>query len=247
VTRDVPPPTDPLADRARGLALGLLILGVAALLGCGLLVFGLSIVRPQPAALGISAATEHVLDLPVQPGPALPSPTPNAPVGAPPASPTAPTSRATPTPTGAAAADPPATPTPSQYYITCGDGRTIVGTTTQGACAGQGGVLSVSATPPEAPTPGGAEATVAVLAVQGAAPGGQASVTVQTQPGRSCSIVYTSPAGEVSNAAGLNNQAADRTGRASWRWTIAPATPPGVGKVTVRCGSASATAEIMIG
>lgn len=250
---DVNPLSDPVARRARRLAVLALTFGLATIIACGIVALGLAIFRPQVTAFGFTPhrSEEHVLELPVQPAtPGVASPAPVTSPTPPRASgtPASPPASPSPSPTRPAASLPTATPTPTQYYITCRDGRVIVGTTTQGACAGQGGIESVSATPPNA-TPAGATPNEAVtfLTVQGTVPGGQASVTVQTRPNESCSIVYTTPTGEESTAAGLNNQAADRTGRATWRWTVPPSTPIGAGKVTVRCGGARAEAVLQIG
>jgi hypothetical protein len=69
---------------------------------------------------------------------------------------------------------------------------------------------------------------------------------VQTIPGASCSIVYVTPAGTVSEAQGLGNKTAGENGRVSWSWKIGSNTRPGTGRVTVTCNGISATAQIQI-
>ncbi|MCS6802193.1 MAG: hypothetical protein RMM58_06225 [Chloroflexota bacterium] len=230
-------PRDPAAERASRLAGMLLVLGLAAIVSCALLAFGLALARPDALAWLRPRHEERVLELPVGPG-LSPGATP-----VPPQSPTAVPAA----PTASPPALPTATPTPSQYYITCQDGRLIIGTAIEGACAGNGGILSISLTPPNAPPRPASNAPLSFLVVQSAAPGGQAAVTVQTVPGASCAITVILPNGEESPAAGLNNQAADRLGRASWRWTIPPSSPTGVGKVRVTCGASSAEADLPVG
>jgi hypothetical protein len=88
---------------------------------------------------------------------------------------------------------------------------------------------------------------VTIVSVNGASPGGYASVTVQTTPGAECSIRYVTPHGTVSRAKGLGNQNADSDGKASWTWKIGSKTEPGTGSVTVTCNGESATTAIVIG
>jgi hypothetical protein len=85
------------------------------------------------------------------------------------------------------------------------------------------------------------------VSVNGASPGGEASVTIQTTPGAECSIEYVTPHGTVSRARGLVSQTADADGEASWTWKIGTRTEPGTGSVTVTSGGASETTEIEIG
>jgi hypothetical protein len=224
-----------MTARARRLAGFTVVLGLAAVVGCGLLAFGVALARPEALTGLRPRLDERVLDLPV--GASAGSPTAPAPVSSPPPPPAA----SPPLPTAVA------TPTPSQYYITCQDGRLIIGTTTEGACAAHGGIQSISLTPPNAPPRPSTDATLSFLVVQGAAPGGQAAVTVQALPGVSCSIIVFTPRGDEITAAGLNNQATDRLGRASWRWTIPASTPVGAGKVRVSCDGRSAETELPIG
>jgi hypothetical protein len=88
---------------------------------------------------------------------------------------------------------------------------------------------------------------VAIVSATGAAPGGQARATVQTTPGATCSLAYTTPAGTVSRASGLGARAADAAGSVSWTWDIAASTRPGTGTIVVTCDGASARSPITIG
>ena len=99
------------------------------------------------------------------------------------------------------------------------------------------------ATQPSAP----ASAGVTFVAVVGGAPGGAASVTVQTAPGAACTIGYVTPAGTQSSAQGLVPKTAERGGYVSWSWVIGSNTRPGTGSVTVTCNGVSATTALQIG
>jgi micrococcal nuclease len=83
-------------------------------------------------------------------------------------------------------------------------------------------------------------------AVNGAPPGGRASVSVRAAAGAACSIRYTTPAGNPSTAAGLIAKTADETGAVSWSWVIGTSTRPGTGQVTVTCNGQSASTPITI-
>jgi len=100
--------------------------------------------------------------------------------------------------------------------------------------------------PTSTSTPAPVTTGVTFISVSGGPPGGYASVTVQTNPGASCSIVYVTPAGTVSEAQGLENKTAGENGRASWLWKIGSNTRRGTGRVTVTCNRISATAPIQI-
>lgn len=112
-----------------------------------------------------------------------------------------------------------------------------------------GSTASTTTSPPGQTTnqPPSAPGTVQLVSVTGAAPGGRASVTAQTTPGASCSIVYTTPAGTRSTAQGLTTMTADASGSVSWTWDIGASTRPGEGSVVVTCGGASARGVLHIG
>jgi len=88
--------------------------------------------------------------------------------------------------------------------------------------------------------------TVTFVKVQGASPGHYATVTVETTPNAKCSIVYTTPSGRTSTAAGLDDETSDGKGEASWTWLIGGRTNPGTGTITVTCNGVSATSDISI-
>ncbi|MBV9169740.1 MAG: HNH endonuclease [Chloroflexi bacterium] len=105
-----------------------------------------------------------------------------------------------------------------------------------------------TATPTPTPNqPPSGQGSVQLVSVNGSAPGGRASVTAQTTPGASCSIVYTTPAGSRSAAQGLSNMAANSSGSVSWTWDIGPSTRPGDGSVVVTCDGVSARGVLHIG
>ena len=88
---------------------------------------------------------------------------------------------------------------------------------------------------------------IAFVSVEGASPGGYASVTIQASSGAQCSIRYVTPHGTISRAKGLENQTADPNGKVTWTWKIGSKTEPGTGSVTVTSNGASATAQIHVG
>jgi hypothetical protein len=100
--------------------------------------------------------------------------------------------------------------------------------------------------PTSTSTPAPVTTVVTFISVSGGSPGGYASVTVQTIPGASCSIVYVTPAGTVSTAQGLGNNTDGENGKVSWSWKIGSNTRRGTGRVTVTCNGISATAPIQI-
>jgi hypothetical protein len=108
--------------------------------------------------------------------------------------------------------------------------------------------VTFPATPLAAPTsqPDQPVGKVTFVSVQGARPGGHASVTVQTAPNSNCSIVYRTPAGTKSKAAGLTDKTTDVDGKVSWTWLIGGSTKAGTGSVTVTCGGEHATTGIDI-
>lgn len=103
--------------------------------------------------------------------------------------------------------------------------------------------------PVEAPTPTTVPTSstgVTFTTVQGGAPGGVASVAVQTWPNASCTIDYWTPHGTHSVAAGLVPETANASGSATWSWYIGGNTYPGTGTVTVACNGTSTSTPITI-
>jgi hypothetical protein len=90
--------------------------------------------------------------------------------------------------------------------------------------------------------------TVTFTSVVGAAPGGTASVTVQTSPNTACSIDYFGPNGADRFEFGtLRTKTSDANGVVSWSWPISRFTPLGSGTVTVHCNGVGASTPIAIG
>ncbi len=104
-----------------------------------------------------------------------------------------------------------------------------------------------SAPTPEPTTPPTSDSGVTFTTVTGAAPGDDASATVQTTPGTECDLEYTTPSGTQSSARGLGRETADDSGVVTWTWKIGINTDPGTGTVFVTCGDAQAHADIQIG
>jgi hypothetical protein len=84
------------------------------------------------------------------------------------------------------------------------------------------------------------------VAVQGNTPGRAASVTVQAEPGASCSLSFTAP-GPTRAPTSLGQQSAGASGQVTWSFPIDAATPQGTGTVTATCGSATFSSPIRIG
>ena len=137
-----------------------------------------------------------------------------------------------------------ATPTPTVLLVgtstpTLAPSPTAIPTTTARPTA------TVTARPTATATPDG---TQIILSVQGVSPGNHASAHVQTLAGVTCFIMYTTPSGRNSTAAGLISQTTDSSGQASWTWLISGDTIRGTGSVTVACnGLGSVTKPITIG
>ncbi len=91
------------------------------------------------------------------------------------------------------------------------------------------------------------DARVEIALVQGAAPGGIASVTAKTTPEAMCSIQYQVPSGLITPSDALFMHPADEQGNVSWRWVISRDSRTGAGKVRVNCNGAEATADVPIG
>jgi hypothetical protein len=64
--------------------------------------------------------------------------------------------------------------------------------------------------------------------------GGTASVTVQTTPGADCDITVTYASGQ-SEAAGLADKTAGKTGYATWKWRVGPGTTKGTWPIDIYC------------
>lgn len=122
------------------------------------------------------------------------------------------------------------------------------------AACGPGQPAPTVATPTaaRAPTqvraiPTAENARASILSVQGARPGGQASVTVQTTPEALCRAQYTEPLGLIVNAPGLGMNTSDDEGKVTFVWPIRSESRLGPGKLRVNCNGAEATADVPIG
>jgi hypothetical protein len=103
-----------------------------------------------------------------------------------------------------------------------------------------------STTPATSP----ASQPVSFSSVTGGPLGGNASVTVQADPGASCWVQYVTPSGTKSTARGQSansSKTIGQDGTASWTWAIGPSTSPGTGIVTATCSTGTATTPIAIG
>jgi NOL1/NOP2/fmu family ribosome biogenesis protein len=63
--------------------------------------------------------------------------------------------------------------------------------------------------------------------------GNNATMSAQTLPGASCSIVVMLPSGRASTAAGLGPKVAGADGKVSWTWLVGGTTATGAGSITV--------------
>jgi len=101
------------------------------------------------------------------------------------------------------------------------------------------------------PTPKASDSTTNVTATSLSAPksvarGANATVRAGTAPNAKCTIVYKTPAGTASDAAGLEAKTADAKGEVSWTFVVGPGTSTGTASVKVTCDGQSASADIAI-
>lgn len=109
-------------------------------------------------------------------------------------------------------------------------------------------VAPAKAEPAAEPVPAKAAGSgVSFVAVNGGSPGGNASVTIETAPGTTCTIQYIVPSGRNSTAKGLDPKTANSAGRITWSWVIGTSTVRGPGTVNVNCNGATASSPIVIG
>jgi hypothetical protein len=76
--------------------------------------------------------------------------------------------------------------------------------------------------------------------------GEKATVQVQSVPGASCSLAYTTPSGSHSSAKGLGETIADSNGVCSWTWKISASTKTGTGKLTITINDVTQSLDIVI-
>lgn len=105
-------------------------------------------------------------------------------------------------------------------------------------------VIPTETEPPQAtPAPSGFTLTQLTSPVS---KGGNATATIQTVPGASCTITYVTPSGNVSQAQGLGPQTANGNGVCSWTWKISSNTNPGTGTVTITANGVTQSLPIEI-
>jgi hypothetical protein len=76
--------------------------------------------------------------------------------------------------------------------------------------------------------------------------GKDATFTVRTRPGTTCSATYTPPSGAASTADGLMLKNADSSGTVFWTWRIGTNTALGDGTVSATCGTETVSTKIVI-
>jgi LysM repeat protein len=76
--------------------------------------------------------------------------------------------------------------------------------------------------------------------------GGNASVTIETSPGVTCTLDYVTPHGTVSIAQGLGTKMADANGECSWIWKIGTNTLPGIGTLTITANGVTQSFDIVV-
>jgi hypothetical protein len=76
--------------------------------------------------------------------------------------------------------------------------------------------------------------------------GEKATVQIQTVPGASCFLAYTTPSGSHSSAKGLGETTADNTGTCSWTWNISASTKAGTGKLSITVNDLTQNFDIVI-
>jgi hypothetical protein len=76
--------------------------------------------------------------------------------------------------------------------------------------------------------------------------GEMAGVLVRTRPGVSCTLVYLTPSGRESTAAGVGRISADSEGYCRWDWKIGSSTRPGLGTIRINASGSSEIYRIEI-
>jgi hypothetical protein len=87
-------------------------------------------------------------------------------------------------------------------------------------------------------------AHITFVAVVGAGPGEEASVTIHTAAGVACSIICVTPSGKISHAKGLGDKSSDANGLCTWTWKISQHAKPGMGSITVLASGDQASTTI---
>lgn len=106
---------------------------------------------------------------------------------------------------------------------------------------------TVQAPLPTAPLPTQPPAGITLISLTSpVAAGANANLVIQTAPGVSCFLTYTTPSGNRSEAQGLGATTADGNGLCGWTWRIGSSTNPGTGRLSVSAGTANASFEIII-
>lgn len=103
----------------------------------------------------------------------------------------------------------------------------------------------VAPAPGTAPAPVPAEGATVIKEPGTVAAGGNATVSVRTAPGATCSITVTYKSGP-SKAQGLSPKRADATGAASWSWVVGRNTTPGTWPVTINCEGRSLETAVTV-
>jgi hypothetical protein len=131
--------------------------------------------------------------------------------------------------------------------ITLADGQREIGdrwvhyyygiTVTSGPVPTAGPTSAPTATPPSATLPPGATLAVSIASLpDSVAPGANATMTVQTLPGASCTAKVTYHSGTVSSASGLAGaRVTPSNGTLSWTWKVGATTGAGTSTAVVTC------------
>jgi hypothetical protein len=106
---------------------------------------------------------------------------------------------------------------------------------------------SATPTPTLTPTPTSPESGFILLEMPASIGVGEmAGVQIRTRPGEGCTLVYFTPSGRASTAAGLGKVTADEVGFCQWKWKIGSSTRPGWGTVRIQAGGQTETYRIQI-
>jgi len=71
-------------------------------------------------------------------------------------------------------------------------------------------------------------------------------ITIRTNPGVPCTIVYTTPSGTTKTAPGLEPKTADAAGNVTWSWEIFAGTELGAAYARMTCAGLVATSQFVI-
>ena len=100
---------------------------------------------------------------------------------------------------------------------------------------------------PDPPTEETAEQHVRIVNIaHSVVAGNDVTVIAQAKPDTTCTVVYFTPSGHPSSAAGLAAKLTSTAGTVTWTWRIGSGTSAGTAKVRVTCGPESVEENLVV-